>query len=93
MRLSKERVRHLSRVLSLRLQEEGQLTVTGDTHAFVDQLEASITTELSVEDRLNAEVREMLKSYADQIERGQVDYQKMFTMIKSKLVRDRGLIL
>ena len=75
------------------MQEEGQLTVMGDTHAFVDQLEASITTELSVEDRLNAEVREMLKSYADQIERGQVDYQKMFTMIKSKLVRDRGLIL
>lgn len=75
------------------MQEEGQLTVMGDTHAFVDQLEASITTELSVEDRLNAEVREMLKAYADQIERGQVDYQKMFTMIKSKLVRDRGLIL
>ena len=28
-----------------------------------------------------------------QIERGQVDYQKMFTMIKTKLARDRGLVL
>jgi hypothetical protein len=34
-----------------------------------------------------------LKAYGDQIERGQVDYQKMFTMVKSKLVRDRGLVL
>jgi hypothetical protein len=34
-----------------------------------------------------------LKAYADQIERGQVDYQKMFTMIKTKLARDRGLVL
>ncbi|GKS57902.1 hypothetical protein YTPLAS18_14290 [Nitrospira sp.] len=93
MKLSKERVRHLAQVLNLRLQEEGQLSVTGDTNAFMDRLEATITAELSVEDRLNAEVREMLKAYADQIERGQVDYQKMFTMIKSKLVRDRGLIL
>ena len=93
MRLSKERVRHLSQVLSLRLQEEGQLTVTGEKDALAELLETTITAELSVEDRLNAEVREMLKAYADQIERGQVDYQKMFTMVKSKLVRDRGLIL
>ena len=30
---------------------------------------------------------------AQMIERGQVDYQKMFTMIKTKLARDRGLVL
>ena len=28
-----------------------------------------------------------------QIEQGQVDYQRMFTMIKTKLVRERGIIL
>jgi len=52
-----------------------------------------MTEELSVEDRLNAEVRQLMKAYEKDIEHGHVDYQKMFTMIKSKLVRDRGIIL
>lgn len=52
-----------------------------------------MTEELMVEDRLNAEVRRMMQPYERQIEQGQVDYQKMFTMIKQKLVRERGIIL
>lgn len=93
MRLSKERVRHLSESLAARLQQEGHIEVVGDRKAFVETLDHAITEELSVEDRLNAEVRQLLKAYERQIEQGQVDYQKMFTMIKQKLVRERGIIL
>ena len=46
-----------------------------------------------IEDRLNDEVRELLKAYESQIERGQVDYQKMFQMIKRKLAKEREIIL
>ena len=42
---------------------------------------------------LNAEVRQLLKTYEQDIERGPVDYQRMFTMVKSKLARERGIIL
>lgn len=93
MRLPKERVRHLAHNLSEQLQAEGLVRVVGEKKGLAEALEQSITDELQVEDRLNAEVRELLKAYADQIERGQVDYQKMFTMIKTKLARDRGLVL
>ncbi len=75
------------------LQQDGQLDITGDRKAFVESLEQVITTELGIEDVLNAEVRQMLKAYEKQIEQGQVDYQRMFTMIKTKLVRERGIIL
>jgi hypothetical protein len=93
MRLSKERVRHMAESLAARLQQEGHVALAGDRKDFVDSLDRAITEELSVEDRLNAEVRQLLKSYERQIEQGQVDYQKMFTMIKQKLVRERGIIL
>jgi len=56
-------------------------------------LNQTITEELMVEDRLNAEVRELMKNYETEIQRGGVDYQKMFTMIKNRLVKERGLIL
>lgn len=93
MRLSKERVRHMAESLAARLQQEGHIELLGDRNALVAGLDQAITDELSVEDRLNAEVRQMLKAYDKQIEQGQVDYQKMFQMVKQKLVRERGLIL
>jgi hypothetical protein len=34
-----------------------------------------------------------LKAYEQDIERGQVDFQRMFTMVKTKLARERGIIL
>ncbi len=93
MRLSKERIRHMAEALVTRLQHDGYLEFAGDKKTVVESLVHAITEELSVEDRLNAEVRQLLKAYDAEIERGEVDYQKMFTMIKQKLVRERGIIL
>jgi len=93
MRLSKERVRHMAESLAGRLQQEGHIELVGDRKAFVEALDQAMTDELSVEDRVNAEVRQMLKIYEQQFEQGQVDYQKMFQMVKQKLVRERGIIL
>ena len=93
MRLSKERVLHISESLTTRLQEEGLVAIVGDRKAFIEQINRVIIEELSVEDRLNAEVRQLLNVYEQDIEQGHVDYQKMFTMVKGKLARERGIIL
>ena len=93
MRLSKERIRHISESLVTRLQEEGQVAFVGDRKAFIEQIDDAIIEELSIEDRLNAEVRQLLKAYEQDIEQGHVDYQRMFTMVKKRLVQERGIIL
>jgi uncharacterized protein len=93
MRLSKERVRHMAESLAGRLQVEGHVEFIGERKVFVEALDQIITHELSAEDRVNAEVRQLLKAYEQQIEQGQVDYHKMFQMVKQKLVRERGIIL
>lgn len=93
MRLSRERVHHIAESLATKLQQEGHVAIVGDRKAFVAQMDHAITEELSVEDRLNAEVRQLLKAYEQDIERGQVDFQRMFTMVKTKLARERGIIL
>jgi hypothetical protein len=76
-----------------RLQAQGALDLLGSRQGLVEVLDRAVTEELSLEDRLNAEVRALMKNYEAEIERGHVDYQKMFTMIKKKLVQERGLIL
>ena len=93
MRLSKERIHHIAESIVARLRQEGQVVMVGDHKSFVEQIDHAIVEELSIEDRLNAEVRQLLTAYEQDIERGHVDYQKMFTMVKTKLARERGIIL
>jgi hypothetical protein len=59
----------------------------------IEEVEALITEELSVEDRLNEEVREILKKHELEIERGRLDYRKLFELTKQKLVKERNIIL
>jgi hypothetical protein len=56
-------------------------------------MEELILEELTVEDRLNEEVREILKSHASEIEKGRMDYRRLFELTKQKLVKERNLVL
>jgi hypothetical protein len=56
-------------------------------------VDSAITTELHVEDRLNADVRDMLKQFEREFAEGRADYQKMFSMVKQKLIKERGIVL
>jgi len=62
-----------------------------------DKLEAIIANviveDLMVEDRLNEEVKMLLESKTEEFERSMMDFGRVFQMVKSKLVRERNLIL
>lgn len=65
------------------VQEDKLLAVT----------EEVLMDELMVEDRLNDEIRELLKRHESDIEKGRMDYRKLFEMTKQKLVRERNIVL
>jgi hypothetical protein len=93
MRLNKVRVHHMAVSVIERLQASGLLQIQGKPEVVIQKLEAAILTELQVEDRLNSDVREMLKQFEREFAEGRADYQKMFTMVKQKLIKERGVIL
>ena len=56
-------------------------------------MEELIMEELMVEDKLNDEIREMLKQFDEEIEKGHLDYRTLFDMTKKKLIRERNIII
>ena len=56
-------------------------------------VDALMLEELMVEDRLNEEVRGILRQFESEIEKGRLDYRKLFELTKKKLVRERNLVL
>ena len=55
--------------------------------------EGLMTEELMVEDKLNDEVRLLLKKHESEIERGRMDYRALFELTKKKLVKERNIVL
>ena len=93
MRLRKKMIDHVAKTVAERLLEQGLLTVDGAREMVMAEVGRLITDDLMVEDRLNEEVKALLRAHSAEIERGNVDYARMFTMVKRKLVQERGLIL
>ncbi len=62
-----------------------------------DEIEAMvqevITDELRVEDKLNDEVRELMREHMARIRRADVEYHEMFKVIKARLAKERDIIL
>jgi len=52
-----------------------------------------ITEEFLSEDKLDQEVREILNQHMEKIRKENIEYQTMFRMIKTKLAKERNLVL
>lgn len=93
MRYSPERVTVLSKRLVDRLVTEELIKPKGGRAELEASIQRIITEELSVELRLDDEVRQIMRTYQDEIDKGNLDYAKVFQMVKKKLVKDRGMVL
>ena len=71
----------------------GELIATKSVAAVTEKVHAAMLEELSLEDRINDEVRVILEAYSDEMRRTGADYQEMFRKVKSELVRKYKAVL
>lgn len=89
MLLAREFIGYLSRQLVSRLSPTAFETTNPTTAASV--IEAIIDEDLSAEDRLNDEVRDLLDDYSEYMRRENISYQEMFRKIKNQLLAQRKI--
>lgn len=92
MLFSKEYVGYLARQVVKRLIVAEQIE-THQVNVVTERVEHALTEELSLEDRINDEVRVILEAYSDEIRMGGVNYQEMFKKVKNELVRKYKAVL
>ena len=90
MLLPRELIAYLSRQIVTKLSPT-TFEVTNPQGA-VELVHSVIYEELSAEDRLNEEVREILSQYSDYMRREGVSYQEMFRKIKNTLISQRKVV-
>jgi hypothetical protein len=92
MLLARDYVGYIATEIVKRLVEGGQIE-TDAVNAVALRLRQRMNEELSVEDRLNDEVRQILTEHQDEMRRTGVSYQEMYKKVKGQLARDRKLVL
>ena len=92
MLLARDYVGYIATEIVKRLVEGGQIK-TEAINAVALLLRQRMNEELSVEDRLNDEVRQILTEHQDEMRRTGVSYQEMYKKVKGQLARDRKLVL
>jgi hypothetical protein len=92
LRLTRDQIDAITQNMVHALIREGTIS-TDEPGAIIDRLAAVFVEDLAVEDRLNLEVREIMEKYSEEMTRGDINYQEMFRKIKTKLARERNIIL
>ncbi len=82
MLISREFINYISRKLVSKLSPH--VFEVHDIDGSVEVIAAVIAEDLSIEDRLNDEVRDILSQYSEYMRRESVSYQEMFRKINNK---------
>jgi hypothetical protein len=92
MLFSKEYVGYLARQVVKRLQDN-HFIQTHELEKVIERVQSSMVEELSLEDRINDEVRVILEAYSDEMRKSAANYQEMFKKVKNELVRKYKAVL
>jgi hypothetical protein len=92
MRLSSDEIQFISRKIVKTLVAAGRLEVDDEARV-VEGIARTIVDELSIEDRLNDEAREVLAQHMTQMERSDITYSEMFKKVKRELAKKKGIVL
>lgn len=92
MRLNKNQIEHMGFVTVRNLLKEEKI-VADDKNKLIEEIINLITQEFQKEDKLDQEVREILSDHIEKIRSENIEYQTLFRMIKTKLAKEKEIIL
>ena len=93
MKLSEARIDRLSEQILDVLAEIDDVRLQGDDLKLRQAIRAVMIDELTVEERLDAEVRKMLDEHKSDIVMGRMNYDELFRRAKQKLISERRIVL
>ena len=72
---------------------DAKLITSSDLKVTEERVNAALLDELSLEDRINEEVRVILDAYSDEMRKSGAQYAEMFKKVKGELARKYKAVL
>jgi hypothetical protein len=72
---------------------DAKMITTSDLKATEERVHDALVEELSLEDRINEEVRVILEAYSEEMRKSGAQYAEMFKKVKTELARKYKAVL
>ena len=92
MIFSRDYIGYLARRTVKHLIDAKMIAVT-DVKAVEERVAAGLIEELSLEDRINEEVRVILEAYSEEMRKSEAQYAEMFKKVKTELAKKYKAVL
>ncbi len=93
MKLSEARVDRLAAQIVDTLADRDDVRLNAGDAKLLHAVTRIMVDELMVEERIEAEVRDLLDQYRNDIAAGRLNYNELFKRVKSRLVAERNAVL
>lgn len=93
MKLSQEKIDQYADALVDVLAESETIRFQSSDTELRAAIRAIMLDELQVEDRLNAEIHQMLQAYKYEITMDRLDYDELYRKLRNRLIAERRLVL
>ena len=94
MLLNRDYVGHMASEVVKKLVEDKLVEIKEkDLEPLTMRVRLRMMEEITVEDKVNEEVRNILTQHQDEMRRSGISYQEMFKKVKGQIARDKKLIL
>ena len=93
MRLSRDKVLHLSGLIVQALTDQKLVTVLKDQNSLRMEIANTMLEELSVEEEVEQEVQRILRSYKRKIIEGSREWDVMYRKTFEELMKKRGRVV
>ncbi len=93
MRIKRDQIDQITKSVLSGLKEKGLIVFKADEDKVLERMRRAVIEDMRAEEALDREVEGILNSHMGEMDRGGVDYRKMFRMLKNKLAKERGIVL
>lgn len=93
MKIKDEQFNKLAYLIADYLDGQRLAKIKSSKQAVIGKIESILLVNAREEETINEQARKMLEAHRDKIASGEVDYQKMFSMIKRQICKDKNFIL
>ena len=92
MLINRDLVSHMASEIVKKLKE-GEMVEVKSAAETTQRVRHAMIDEITVEDRINEEARQILIQHQEQMRNSGISYQDMFKKVKAQLARDKKLVL
>jgi hypothetical protein len=92
MKLKANQIKKLSRLVYEKLVQRKMITILSSEKKVIDKIESIILMDAKKEEEIDTLAKKMMEKFEPQVQSGEIDYHKMYGMVKKQIMKEKKFI-